>query len=282
MKFYIVNVFAQDKYCGNPLAVYLCEETMQYEEMKSIANEIHFSESIFISIPKNINGGYDVRIFTPDTEVPFAGHPLLGAAYVIFKIHGEKEIRINLIDGKAISIVVNNDRATMCLYSYTLGKTFPRALAAKLISVTEEEVDNCYPVQLISSGLTALAIPLKSISVLERCKVNADEFYKYIFENGKANLYPFVRQKCNIRARCFMDDPGFLEDPATGSASAALGGYLLHYGYLGERKEISYSVIQGCEMMRESRIDMNVKSINNNISISVSGMVTNIASGVWL
>ena len=91
MKFFIVNVFAKEKYSGNPLAVFLCERCMRYEEMHQIAYEMHFSESVFIIIPKNAGGGFDVRIFTPDTEVPFAGHPLLGAAYVISQIYQERD-----------------------------------------------------------------------------------------------------------------------------------------------------------------------------------------------
>ena len=282
MKFFIVNVFAKEKYSGNPLAVYLCEGGMQYEEMHQIAYEMHFSESVFITVPKNVGGGFDVRIFTPDTEVPFAGHPLLGAAYVISQIYEEREISIHLIGGNTIPIIVIDNIATMNLSSYSLGKTFSRRMAANLLSVKEEDIDDDYPIQVMSAGLPSLAIPLTNINALKMCKVNADEFTRYINENGKANLYPFLKYKGSIRARCFMDDSGFLEDPATGSASAALAGYILRYGYLGSHEQTSYTVIQGQEMMRESRIEINAKNANNNTLISVSGAVTSIANGEWL
>lgn len=170
----------------------------------------------------------------------------------------------------------------MNLSSYSLGKTFSHRLAANLLSVNEEDIDDDYPIQVMSAGLPSLAIPLTSINALKMCKVNADEFTRYINENGKANLYPFLKHNGNIRARCFMDDSGFLEDPATGSASAALAGYILHYGYLGSHEQASYTVIQGQEMMRESRIEMNAKKANNGTLISVSGAVTSIANGEWL
>ena len=81
--FHIVDVFAESKYAGNQLAVIFDFGTLSNSQMQQIANEMHFSETTFVLSDKERNGGYDVRIFTPKTEVPFAGHPTLGTAYVI-------------------------------------------------------------------------------------------------------------------------------------------------------------------------------------------------------
>jgi len=82
-KYYIVDVFAEEKYAGNQLAVFLNARSLSAEVMQSLANEMHFSETTFIASDEEHDGGYDVRIFTPDEELPFAGHPTLGTAYII-------------------------------------------------------------------------------------------------------------------------------------------------------------------------------------------------------
>lgn len=82
MRFYFLDVFAETKYAGNQLAVFYPEKHLSDAEMQCIAREIHFSETTFILSDRQENGGYAVRIFTPDVEIPFAGHPTLGTAYV--------------------------------------------------------------------------------------------------------------------------------------------------------------------------------------------------------
>ena len=115
MKFYIVDCFAQQKYQGNQLAVFLPEEDLSSEEMQSIALEMHFSEVYFICSGNQENGGYRVRIFTPDTEVPFAGHPTLGTAYIIWKVleNSETDQVILNLDAGSIPVTIDGDVLTM-------------------------------------------------------------------------------------------------------------------------------------------------------------------------
>ena len=103
MQFYIVDVFANKKYQGNPLAVLIPDRPIDTSEMQLIAKEIHFSETTFIMSGKKPDGGYDVRIFSPDVELPFAGHPTLGTAFIISKIMeggSTNTIRLNLQVGQ--------------------------------------------------------------------------------------------------------------------------------------------------------------------------------------
>jgi len=93
LKFYLVDVFAQEKYAGNQLAVFMNSGSLSTAEMQKIANEMHFSETTFVLSNEKRNGGYDVRIFTPYLEVPFAGHPTLGTAYVIRRFITRKRAR---------------------------------------------------------------------------------------------------------------------------------------------------------------------------------------------
>ena len=122
--FYIVDVFAEEKYAGNQLAVFTDAASLSSEEMQRLACETHFSETTFILGEKN--GGYDVRIFTPEEELPFAGHPTLGTAYVIRNKIRERppdEVRLNLGVGQ---ITVSYDRATNALWMRQVEPLFLR------------------------------------------------------------------------------------------------------------------------------------------------------------
>src|SRR4051794_16692964 len=115
MKYYIVDVFAENKYEGNPLAVFLPDKEIDTAEMQKIAREINFSETTFIMSGLKENGGYDVKIFSPDSELPFAGHPTIGTAYVIKNLLEstvKTEINLNLTVGQ-VPVVFEDQYAWM-------------------------------------------------------------------------------------------------------------------------------------------------------------------------
>lgn len=280
INYYLLDVFTTEKYSGNPLAVFLCDESLSSEEMQKIAFEIHFSESVFIIGRKQKNGGYNVRIFTPDTEVPFAGHPSLGAGYVISKVFEERrEVKLNLEAGQLL-VEVNDTYGSFTQRHIDFGKIFEPNMILSVLELDNKDIDEDYPIQFISSGLPALAIPLKSINALGKCKTNNDKFDELIWKHGKVNLLPFTRTHNGVQTRCFMDDPGHLEDPATGSANAALSGYLLRYNYFGCKDSIEYMVRQGVEMGRESRMYINA-SYNGGFCVCIGGSIVKIADGEW-
>lgn len=280
MKYYIVDVFAENKYKGNPLCVFFCDKSLKQEEMQQIAFEIHFSEVIFI-IDSSGKDYFDARIFTPDVELPFAGHPILGAAYAITQEYRLSSKIILRIKDKTVTTYIQNSRVTLYHDYYCPGPCFEKSYIARIISLSTECVDPFYPVQLISSGLPAIAIPLLNLEALEHCAVNHDLYSAHIKQYGKANLFPFLWNDECIRARCFMDDPGYLEDPATGSANIALAHYLVQYKYPHERQLNRYRVIQGKEMGRESIIDMEIRNRNNENLIGMTGNIIVLADGEW-
>jgi trans-2,3-dihydro-3-hydroxyanthranilate isomerase len=115
--FYVVDVFAESKYQGNQLAVIRNAADLTATEMQRIANESHFSETTFITQDQPENGGYNVRIFTPHQEVPFAGHPTLGTAYIIknFIAEGNSDtIKLNLGVGQIPVTIQKNEAAKRC------------------------------------------------------------------------------------------------------------------------------------------------------------------------
>ena len=153
--------------------------------------------------------------------------------------------------------------------------------AAGLINLANEDVDERFPVRIASTGLPTLLIPLSRVESLKKAKVNQCAFDSFIQKYGKANLYPFYWNNGSVYARCFMDDTGHLEDTATGSAAAALGGYLIKNKYFSESQTIQFSISQGTEIGRNAIIDVSACNYDNQYSITISGKVAVLANGKW-
>jgi len=284
MKFYIVDVFAEEKYQGNQLAVIVLDRELSTAEMQQIAKEINFSETSFIVSGKQDNGGYDVRIFTPDVEVPFAGHPTLGTAYVISKIidrHNASKIILNLKVGQ-IPFSIDGDRLTMNQNEPEFGMIIKESTVSDVLNIKQEDIRTDYPIQLVSTGLPCIIVPLRSLDAVKRCSISHDKFKDFIETYYKCNLLVFSEEGDNeIRVRVFMDDPGFLEDPATGSANGNLAGYLLEYNFFN-KNTINIIANQGHEINRPSRINIIAEKTDETFHIQIGGKVHLVAKGEWL
>lgn len=287
MDFYIVDVFAGEKYQGNQLAVFIPAKALSTEEMQKIAREINFNETTFILSGKQENGGYDVRIFTPDVEVPFAGHPTLGTAFIIQKVlenNESKQITLNLEVGQ-IPVTIEGEQLIMKQNPPELGMTIPeQSIFTEILQISNEDIDSRFPIQVVSTGLPAIIVPLKSMEAVNRCKINHDKYQTFINTVIKANILVFApetRLKENdLSVRVFLDDPGFFEDPATGSANGNLAGYLIAYNFF-ESKNIAYRVEQGFQMGRPSILTIQAENHQNSIEILVGGKVFLVAKGEW-
>jgi len=288
MDFYIVDVFAEEKCQGNQLAVFVPDHELTAAEMQQIAKEINFSETSFILSSKQENGGYDVRIFTPDVEVPFAGHPTLGTAYVINKIidrNEETEIILNLEVGQ-IPVSINGDKLTMSQNKPLFGMTIKETdIVANVLNIKQEDIRTDYPIQLVSTGLPCIIVPLKSLDAVKRCAIHHSNFQHFISTMIKCNLLVFApeaeKEENDLRVRVFMDDPGFFEDPATGSANGNLAGYLLEHQFF-QASKINLQIEQGYEMQRPSLIRIDAEKINGKFHIHVGGKVFFVAKGEWM
>ena len=179
LTFYLVDVFAQEKYAGNQLAVFMNADGLSTMEMQKIANEMHFSETTFILSPDKHDGGYDVRIFTPYNEVPFAGHPTLGTAYVIKHFivdKSEVKIVLNLKIGQ-ITVTFerlqgNEEILWMKQIPPTFGRTFEVSQLAKVLQLKEADFDGRYPIQEVSTGMPFIIVPLKTLDAVKQASVN--------------------------------------------------------------------------------------------------------------
>jgi trans-2,3-dihydro-3-hydroxyanthranilate isomerase len=282
LTFTIVDVFAEEKYAGNQLAVVRGAADLPDEILQKITREMNYSETTFILSEEERDGGYDVRIFTPGGEVPFAGHPALGTACVI---------QDEILATPAGRVVLNLEAGTIpvtfgdVLWMRQLPPNFgsrldPQTLA-RVLDLEPEDVDDRHPVQEVSTGLPAIVVPLKSLEALKRCRVNL-ELYRKATGAGQ-NLYAFCPEPHgggpgDISARMFTDDLGIPEDPATGSAAGCLAGYLVEHRYFGA-DAVEARVEQGYEIGRPSLLYLRAEREGDTINISVGGKVQLVARG---
>ena len=173
LTFYIVDVFAEEKYAGNQLAVIRGGAGLPDETLQKITLEMNYSETAFVLADEESDGGYDVRIFTPGGEVPFAGHPTLGTASVIRHEILAQPVDLVTLNLKAGKIPVTfGDVLWMRQLPPTFDATLDHALIAGALNLDTSDLDDRFPVQEVSTGLPALIVPLRDLDALRRCKVD--------------------------------------------------------------------------------------------------------------
>lgn len=289
LPFYIVDVFAEEKYAGNQLAVVRHAKMLDDIELQKIARETHYSETTFILSDKKRNGGYDVRIFSPEKELPFAGHPTLGTAYVIGREIAETRVNsivLNLKVGQIQVTFVRRGKDGEVLWMKqiqpTFGRSFDANAIATVLGVEVEAVNNRFPAQEVSTGVPFIIVPLRSLAALKRARI-VREKYSELIENAQAKAIlifcPETYSRGNdLSVRVFADYYGIPEDPATGSANGCLAGYLVRHDYFG-KKHIDIRVEQGYEIGRPSLLLLRAEQKNGEISVHVGGKVVMVAKG---
>jgi len=284
LTYYLVDVFASERYAGNQLAVVTGTFFLPDERMQAIANEMHFSETTFIPSNEKRNGGFDVRIFTPSIEVPFAGHPVLGTAYIIKHFvqdeDGSDTVTLNLKAGQ-IPVRLETHGAEEVLWMKqlppTFGKNFTVEELANVLQLNAADFDDVFPIQLVSTGLPFIIVPLKTLNAVKRAKVNMDWLVKLQVEAGVLVFCrETVQKENNLHVRVFVPLFGTAEDPATGSGNGCLAGYLSRYRYFGGDK-IDVRVEQGYEVRRPSLLV--VKAEDSGAQVEVGGQVFLVAKG---
>lgn len=290
--FTIVDVFAEKKYAGNQLAVFRDAGDLSDEEMQLFTKEMNYSETTFIISDKKRKSGYDVRIFTPAEEIPFAGHPTLGTAFVIQQEIIRKPIEkviLNLRIGQipvALSFSKGEvDDLWMEQKQPEFGPELDKAIIAKALSIEETDIHDKFPVQEVSTGLPFMIVPLKTLEAVKKARINRDVFFGLIADTeAKAPLIfcpETYNPKNDLNCRVFVDYYDIPEDPATGSANGCLAGYLVRHRYFGENR-ISVRVEQGYEIGRPSLLYLKAEENADAIDVFVGGKVFNIAKGEFI
>ncbi|MCM3627933.1 PhzF family phenazine biosynthesis protein [Paenibacillus glycanilyticus] len=290
MRFYMVDVFAEKKYQGNQLAVLLPEGEMDTSEMQRIAKEFNFSEITFIMSGKQSDGGYDVRIFTPDVEIPFAGHPSLGTASVIrhlFERDNDGPVVLNLGVGQIPVTFSEGGEPVLWMTQKqpVFGDAIEPAVIAEVLQIDAEDIDARFPVRVASTGLPAVIVSVKTLEAARRCSIHHGRFERFLKETADANILVFTQETLqegnDLHVRVFVNDTGYYEDPATGSANGNLAGYLLEHQVLGAN-HIKLRVEQGYSIGRDSLLLMDASKNGGEFDIKIGGKVFLVAKGEWL
>jgi trans-2,3-dihydro-3-hydroxyanthranilate isomerase len=292
LPFFIVDVFAEKKFAGNQLGVFPRAEGVSDAQMQQLAKEMNYSETTFILSPEPRDGGYEVRIFTPDKEVPFAGHPTLGSAFVIQQdIIGQPvdQVVLNLKVGQIPVTFDYGDDGPENLWMQQQEPNFGSQIAAESISksfrLRETELDERYPVEEVSTGLPFIIVPLKTLDSLKRIQVDRDAYLRLVENLSAKAILAFCPQthgeQNDLCVRVFAHYYGVAEDPATGSANGCLAGYLAKHRYWGQRR-IDIRVEQGYQIGRPSLLFLKAKDHQGKIDVSVGGKVFKVAEGSFL
>lgn len=292
MKFFILDVFAESKLSGNQLAVFLDPEKLSTHQMQRIAQEMHYSETTFVNSRVRQDKGYNVRIFTPQTELPFAGHPTLGTAYVIQSQVIRRpvpEVRLNMKVGQIPVQFTYSGKKPKVLWmrqmSPRFGKRYQPGPVADFLNLDESDLDARFPVQDVSTGVPFLIVPLKGLDAIRRAKLDSDKYLEFAKKTESNIVLVFspetYRSENDLNVRVLIPSSGIAEDAATGSGNGCLAAYLVHYQYMqGER--IDLRVEQGYEMGRKSLLLLRAGPGPSGIEVNVGGMVHFIAEGEFV
>ena len=296
-RYMTLDVFTPRAFGGNPLAVFPRADGLSTERMQLIAREMNLSETAFVFFRENDQQTFRLRIFTPTMELPFAGHPTIGAAWVLVSkeelpVAGEK---LEIIFGEGVGNVPVTIalagkkplKATLTaaqLPEFGPAPPPPDAIAAMLSLETGDLLDDDgHHPQAVSCGVPFLIVPLRNREAMTRATINMQLWRETLAEYWEPSVYliSFDPQysRSDVRARMFAPAHGVVEDPATGGAAAALAGYL------GSRHEqttgsISWHIEQGLDMGRPSFLDIDVDKHNGAMTaVRVSGMAVMIGEG---
>ncbi|WP_238532877.1 PhzF family phenazine biosynthesis protein [Halalkalicoccus jeotgali] len=285
---HIVDVFAQKKYTGNQLAVVHEASNLSTDEMLAFTRETNFSEATFIESVDTTVGEYDVRIFDPTEEIPFAGHPTLGTAFVIREYLTDDrpdQLTLNLGVGE-IPVWVEADGDDEFYWMKQIQPSFEDKLTPELIAdilgLDQADIDDSYPIKLVSTGLPTVIVPLTSLDAVQRAETQLDPYYSDLIDPlGNVNLLVFAPETYDdndLNVRVFADCGGVPEDPATGSSNGCLAAYLVQEDYF-ESDEIEVTVEQGYEMNRPSLLRLRASQSTDGIDVEVGGRVLPVLSG---
>jgi trans-2,3-dihydro-3-hydroxyanthranilate isomerase len=291
-RYYICDVFTSTRFGGNQLAVLPEAYGLSDGQMQQITREFNFSESTFV-LPPERGQTRRVRIFTPTMEIPFAGHPNVGTAFVLAttgglgSIDGATTVTFEEKAGLVPIAIRRRDGTLWCELSaperLSLGKTVSAETLAAAVSLAPSDVvTTTHLPQVASVGLPFLMAELKDRSALARARVNAPGFDTIAAQGIRPDIHVYVKSadEFDIRARMFAPYDGVPEDPATGSANCALAGLLSHYDHRTDGT-LSWRIAQGVEMGRPSLLEAAAEKRNGTVEATrVGGASVLVSEGV--
>ena len=284
----LLDVFTAKRLSGNPLAVVPDADHLLDDEMQAIANEFNLSETVFLRRPQGARNTAELRIFTPQTELPFAGHPTIGAAVVLGLEHRQSAVRLEEKVGLVTALVERIDKRTgearfaLPQLPERAGKAPEPRDAALALGLEIEEIGcGIYHPDVFSAGNLFYLVPVRDAGALRRIALN-EGHWRHAFPLGRHSVYVFSQtpEEPDNDFAARMVARGNFEDPGTGSAAAALIGLLAEKADLATG-QADYVLRQGHEMGRPCRITMQLhKEDDVLVHAAIGGRAVVVGEGV--
>jgi len=286
---HIVDVFAEHRYEGNQLAVVIGKDPLDDQTMQRIAVETNYSETTFVTSEPMRDGGYNVRIFTPAREIDFAGHPILGTAWVIRRHlvpDNPGQIKLNLsVGGISVAFETTGREEEILWFDappMTLGQQCGRQPMALGLGLQPEDIDTFAPVQQVSAGTSAMIVPIRNLDALRRSRLDLAAYTPLTKSGFPPLVYLFCRETReaanDLSVRFFFEAHGVREDPATGNGAAFLGTYLLEHSIF-PTASLDLRIEQGHWVNRPSLVRLRARSAAGTRVVRVGGRVIPTFSG---
>jgi trans-2,3-dihydro-3-hydroxyanthranilate isomerase len=281
-----VDVFTDRALTGNALAVFLDGRGLSTEQMQALAREMNLSETTFI-LPGDVAAektrGVRVRIFTVQEELPFAGHPTLGTAFVLRGQSGAPEVRLDLSVG-TIPVRFTQEPAQPAFGEMTqknpeFGAIYNAKDVARFAGLSAADFDDSAPIQTVSTGVPFTIAALRSLKTLQNLRLDLDGAAEYLARSGGKFFYFVCRETVDPKARLHARMKFYNgEDPATGSAAGCCVAWMVAHGVAASDEQVL--IEQGLEVHRPSCIFVRAtKQDNQVINVRVGGNCAEVLRG---
>ncbi len=290
LSYHLVDVFTDRAFGGNPLAVFTDGRGIPDALMQSIAKELNLSETTFVLPPDNPKHDFRVRIFTPKSELPMAGHPTVGTAFILAR-EGMLKNREAIFEERVGPVPVSIERGAggpgfieMRQPLPKFGTRFEDADAiAEMLSLDRKAIRDL-PLEVVSCGNPFFFVPIDTLASIRRIRFRADLAERIVKETGSTGIFVFTQETeiadSQVHGRLFAPGEGIVEDPATGSAAGPLGCYLSRYRLAASSGEVRSVLEQGIEMGRPSFLHIRIRQTGDEITaVHVGGTCCYMGSG---
>jgi len=291
-RFIQLDVFTKNAFSGNPLAVFPEAAGIEEALMQKIAREMNLSETVFVLPPTDERALRRLRIFTPARELPMAGHPVVGTWYLlareglvprpeagasIVRVHqeigiGVLPVDVEFKDGAPSQVIMTQGKFEVLA---RVEGAQERAEIERALGLAPEDFDESLPIEVISTGISFLAVPLNSLMALSRCRINSTLLSAIYKEAGATGCCVFTREtrdsgnESGAHMRMFAPADNIPEDPATGSCAGALSSYLVYHDALeeveAEEGVFRFIIEQGDFIERPSRIHAEIRGARGSV-----------------
>jgi len=295
----LVDVFTNQPFGGNQLAVFPDARGLTPEMMQALAKELNLSESAFVLPAQDGASDYRVRFFTPAVELPMAGHPTVGTAFVL-AYQGmiqlvEPETTITFEEGVGVvPVTLSTREGQLHLIQMrqplpTFGPVFtePEAIA-QMLSLDPALLDTALPLEVVSCGVPFLFVPIKSLEAVRAIRFRLDIWERVLRDFAALHVFVFTQEVIHpdstVHSRMFAPAMGIAEDPATGAASGPLGCYLVRHGLVQPARTGSSQMVseQGFELGRPSLVQVKIELDGQHITdVSIGGQCCFMGKG-WI